>query len=211
MTRFILFISILLTIPVFSQDKKAKAVLDKLGEKYESFKTVEVQITMTLEFPERGEETSDIEIIQSGSKFVYHSPEQDMYCNGKDLWLYLKDRNEVQINNYDDADDSGMITPLDLLEEYRTGYYKYRHLGTEENLTQVELVPTDEWDDYAKIQLTINRKTNILKRILAIGKDGSRITLRIDNLTPNKKFKDQIFSFDIDKHEGIVVEDLRID
>ena len=211
MGRIVVFLCCLLSLPLWGQDKKAKNILDKLGQKYDSYKTVEVDLEMTLEFPGRETETSQVKIIQHGEKFVYISPSQEMYCDGKDVWLYLVDRNEVQINNLDESADGDIITPVDLLSEYRTGYFKYRLVSSDKQNSLIELVPTDEWDDYSKYSLTIDKKSTALKKILAIGKDGSRILFEIEKLVSNKNYTDDQFRFDVDGHKDVTIEDLRID
>jgi hypothetical protein len=42
-------------------------------------------------------------------------------------------------------------------------------------------------------------------------KDGSRYTLKVNEIKPNKNYGPETFVFDASKYPGIHVEDLRID
>lgn len=57
--------------------------------------------------------------------------------------------------------------------------------------------------------MEVDKKTNEVANIKAFGKDGSRFTLQVNQLTPNKNYDAAYFAFDKSKYPGYHVEDLR--
>lgn len=45
---------------------------------------------------------------------------QEIYCDGKTMWTYLKDANEVQISNYNPK--SSDINPSEIFTVYEKGF-----------------------------------------------------------------------------------------
>ncbi len=215
------------TITVFGQSKntystsadadpKAKATLDKLRKKYESFNSLEATFTLTIEVPEQPEEIQQGTLAQKGDKYRLELNDQHVYSDGQSLWLYLKNNNEVQINNVDETSEEGeILSPKDMLKIYEKENYTYAltKAFTENGrlVEQIEFKPLDEYSEYAKLRLTVDKKNNDIARIKVFSKDGSRYTLEMTSLTPNKNFQDSYFVFNPDNFPGIYVEDLRID
>jgi len=111
--------------PLHAQNKSAKKVLDRLSEKYEAYQSFEITFDLEILYPERAPNKQKAQIIQADQRFKFISEEQDIIGDGEDVYLFLKDRNEVQINDFDDDDELGLMTPKDLLKEYDSGRFEY--------------------------------------------------------------------------------------
>ena len=209
--KYLLLLICMMSSILQGQDSAAKSILDKVSNKYDNYSSVEIDLSMTVHYPDHEETNQEVKIFQQGKKFLYRTTDQHMYCDGDDIWLYLVDRNEVQINDYDPDEAGGMITPHDLLRQYKSGMYEYQMVSDSKTKSIVEFKSTDEFDDYSKFRLTIDPKKNDLTIIEAFGKDGSRVYLKVLGLTPNQDLAAAIFDFDPTKYENILIEDLRID
>ncbi len=196
-------------------DPAAKAVLEKLRSKYENFKSIEADFTLSIEIPEEPVEEQDGSIIQQDEKYYLKLSSQEIYCDGKDLWLFLRNNNEVQINNVDEMDNGEVLSPNDLLRIYEKEEYVYALMNEfSENgqiFQQIEFKPLDQNSEYSKMRLTVNKSQNDISQIKVFSKDGSRYTLTINALSPNKSYAASQFVFDKTKYPGVIVEDLRID
>jgi outer membrane lipoprotein-sorting protein len=77
-------------------------------------------------------------------------------------------------------------------------------------LAQIEFKPVDKKSEYAKIRVSINKKTNLIDSIKAFSKDGSRYTFSITRHKPQASFGAGYFKFDAAKYPRVKVEDLRM-
>ncbi len=212
-----LFVNISFAQVAETSDPAAKAILEKLRNKYEAYKTVEADFDLTIEIPEEDKEIQTGNLAQDGEKYRLKLDNQAIYSDGKTLWLYLKNNNEVQINNVEDFEDEeeDFLSPKDLLRIYEKEDFIYglTNEGYEKGvlIQQIEFKPIDKDSEYAKMRLTIDKKKNQIMRIKAFAVDGARYTMDVKKFKPNLAYKSTDFVFNEKKYPGIHVEDLRID
>ena len=212
MRYFFLVVLCGFSICLFGQNKKAKKLLDKVSTWYTSAESVEVKFDMFVTYPDEEALQYPSEVIQKGKKFLFRNSEQEYYGNGEDIWIYIREQNEVQINDFDeDESEDYFITPLDLLQQYKSGEYKYDLVGESRTNSEIEFVPKDEFSDYAKFKIVIAKKDTTIERIIAFGKDGSQVAIQINEITRDGSYDDALFEFDPSKYPGVRVEDLRLD
>ena len=196
-------------------DPEAKAVLQKVKTKYDAYRTLEINFTLILEFPEEPVEEQTGRLIQSGDKYRLESQFQDIISDGKTAWLYLKNNKEVQINNVETDEESGFQTPRDFLRVYESKDHVYaltnQMVENGRQVQQIEFKPLDDDAEYSKMRLTIDKNNHSIKRIKVFSQDGSRYTIRVDKLTPNKSYPASTFSWAKAECPDCYVEDLRID
>jgi outer membrane lipoprotein carrier protein len=197
-------------------DPKAKKILDALKKEYNSYKSLEVAFELEIELPGKGKEIQKGKLIQSGKKFMAALTDQDIYCDGKTVWLHLKSNKEVQINNFEEnASNEMMMSPSEMLRLYESGKYAYAITGNAvengTNVTLIEFKPLDKKSQYSKLRLSVDTKKNKTISMKVFSKDGSRYTLLVKSILPNKAYTSDVFVYNPKKHPGVRVEDLRID
>lgn len=196
-------------------DPKAKAILDKLKKTLDSYSSVEMKFTLTLELPKQSPEIQKGVLIQSGKKFQVKMDQQEVYCDGKTTWIYLKKNKQVQVTDYDEKGGGSFLSPKQLLNMYETGNYVYAIIEerTEKgaSVADIEFKPLDLKSEFAKMRLTVNKTENKVVSLRVFSKDGSRYTLQLDALQQNKKYNPSVFVFNQKAYPGVRVEDLRID
>jgi len=194
-------------------DQEAERILQQLRKTYDSYTSMEADFTLEIKLPDQTEVQKG-KIIQKGDKYRLTLKDQLIISNGSTLWFYLKDNNEVQVNDVDEEEDE-ILSPAGLLRVYDRKDFVSRlaNEGIEdgETVRQIEFKPLDRDSEYSKMRITVSRNSDAIKRIMVFSKDGSRYTLTIDNLTPNKTYSDDTFSFDEADYPKVRVEDLRID
>jgi outer membrane lipoprotein-sorting protein len=196
-------------------DPKAKAVLEKMRKKYETYKSLEAEFTLTIEFPEQPIKNQKGKLVQQNEKYRLTLPDQTLVCDGKSTWLYLVKNKEVQINNFEkESTPGGISSPQDLFKAYAWNQYIYVLSGefTENGklVQQIEFKPTDKKSEYTKIRLTLDKKTTNVISIKTFSKDGSRYTLNVTKLSPNVSVAASVFQFSKNECPSCHFEDLRI-
>lgn len=196
-------------------DPAAKAVLEKVKVKYEAYKAIEATFTLTIEIPDQPKEEQAGKLVQQGDKYRLELASQHLICDGKSVWLYLKQNKEVQINTFDPDEDSGFLSPKDLLRIYEREDFVYV-LSNEYSeggkiLQDIEFKPLDASSEYSKMRLTVDKATSQIKRIKAFSKDGSRYGLTVGAFKTNLTYPASMFTWTKAECPDCYVEDLRID
>lgn len=198
-------------------DPEATRILDKVSAKYEAYKSLEAIFTLKIEIPEEPADVQKGKLMQEGEKYHVDLQEMAMICDGvENFWVHNKRNEEVQLNDIPEDDESDdMLAPQEFYNFYKSGKYVYALTNAivEEGkpLLQIEFKPLSDESEYFKIRMTIEKKTNIVKRVKVFAKDGSKYTLDIEKVTPNKKFAATNFVFNKKKYPNVDIEDLKLD
>jgi len=223
------FLVVCLSANVFSQeeanqfvnagdsDPAAIKILDELKAKYESFESLEMDFSIIIDLPEEDEDIIQKgKLAQSGDKFRLDMEDKSVISNGALLWFYLKNNNEVQINDAsileEDTDD--LFSPNNLMKLYQSDDFifvlsqEYNEGG--KSFIQIECKPIAKDNEFSKMRMTIDKKKKELVSVKAFSKDGSRYTFKCEELVYDKSFDASHFNFDPAAFPDIYVEDLRI-
>ncbi len=196
-------------------DPKAKSILDKLKKEFAGYKSMEVSFEMELELPNQPAEKQNGSLIQDGNKYVVKMKDQEIYADGKTVWIYLKKNKEVQISNFEESTTSEFLSPKQMMTLYEKVDYVYsiieeRKVGSE-TFTDIEFKPLSKKSDIAKLRLTVDKKANKMVSLRVFSRDGSRYLLKLNSITPNKKYEPSLFSLNTKALKGVHIEDLRMD
>ena len=102
-------------------DTKAKTILDGVSTKMKLYTTMKIEFTYTMENIKTNVNESKTGIIQiKGNKYRLEIGGQIVFCDSKTVWTYLKDENEVNINNVSTQEDA--INPATILNNYVTNF-----------------------------------------------------------------------------------------
>ena len=219
---------ILITNVSFAQkgaekDATAKAILNKVSEKYRAYEVVKTDFDFTLDNPQAGvKETQSGTLIAKSKankfKVTIYSPEtsakpeiaQEILSDGKTQWTYLKKDNEVQINNVDNSGEG--LNPAQVFTIYEHGY-KYIYNGETKiggkTYQEIDLTPEDIKKSFFKVRLEIDKVKKQIYSALIFDKNGNKYTYTLRSFVPNIQVPDNTFSFDPKMHKGVEVVDLR--
>jgi len=222
---FLLSILTLLSVTCsFAQkDASAKAILNKVSEKYRTYDVVKTDFDFMLDNPQAGvKETQSGTLIAKSKankfKVTLYSPEasakatveEEIISDGKTQWTYLKKDNEVQVNN---ADNSGEgLNPAQVFTIYEHGY-KYIYTGDKtisgKVYQEIDLTPEDISKSFFKVRLLIDKVKKQIYSALIFDKNGNRYTYTLKSFVPNIQVPENTFAFDAKAHKGVEVVDLR--
>jgi outer membrane lipoprotein carrier protein len=196
-------------------DPEAKAVLEKMRKKYEAYSTLEADFSLEIEVPQQPSQTQKGTLTQQAEKYRLKFNDRTMVSDGKSVWLHIPKNKQVQINDVDeDGGDGGISSPQDLLKAYAWKDYVYAITNEfSENgriVQQIEFKPISKANDYSKVRLSLDKKTLEILSIKSFGKDGSRYTLTVNKLTPNKTVPASTFTFTKSECPDCKFEDIRL-
>ena len=217
--KLILILSLGLgTFSLFAQeetvDPKAKAILESLDKKTKTYKTIKAEFTLTLSGKDG--KAPDIQkgtLWVKGSKYKLDIKNQTVFCDSSTTWTYLKDANEVQINNVDPNSDKGNISPTTIFNFYEKGFKS--HFDKEGKIgnvisEEIYLYPRHpEKEKFHTMILFIDKLKNEVIKVKVMMKDGSSQVYTIDKFVTNNDIPDSDFKFNAKDYPGVDVEDLR--
>ena len=215
MLKKIIYLFLLTSYSVFAQDQdpKAKVILDDVSKTTKAYKTITAEYSLIFTNKEKKQTDKQSGKIQlKTTKFKLEIPGNTIVCDGKTVWTYNKDAQEVTIKNFEPNTEDGLdITNIFTL--YEKGFkYKYDKEEKVNNvsLSVINLYPSNkpEKKKYHTIKLYVDKSKKQIKLIKLMMKDGSMQTYELKSITPNKEIPDSQFIFDTKgfKPEQIVDE-----
>ena len=193
------------------RDPKALEVLDAMSEKYQNIDAFSAKLVYKLENPsERLNETFRGEIMVMGDMYRLKIGEQEIINNGTTIWTYLREVNEVNVDNYYPEDDP--MAPARIYTIYRDGY-KYAYVEQKKqkgNLVEViDLEPENKDEPFYKIRLTISKEDKTLLNYKVFDKNGNRYLWSVSDFDPNLKLTASHFEFNAGDYKDVEIIDLR--
>ncbi|HNQ13343.1 MAG TPA: outer membrane lipoprotein carrier protein LolA [Bacteroidia bacterium] len=194
------------------RDQKADEILNGVSEKFRSLKALKANFKIIVEnTKDKSTDTQSGIIVIKGSKYKLTMSDQEIICDGKNVWTYLKDANEVQVNE-NISDQNNTLSPTNIFTIYEKGF-KSKYMGEKNQsgkfIQLVELVPVDTKKSYFKIQLQINKSEKMLVYAKIFDRSGRNIIYNVDRLYQNQDTPDQLFTFNKSAYPGVEVIDLR--
>jgi len=200
------------TTVVFGQnDLRSQTILKKLSKNYRTYKTIQADVAFTIDNKKENiKENQKGRVIMKGDKFRLELGEQTLISDGKTLWAYLKEMNEVTISPFEPTE--GELSPTNLFTIYEKGFESY-YVGEtnrgKNKLHNIDIVPTDKKKSFFKIRLVIDRQKEQIAQAIVFDKNGTLYTYDINNFVTNVPVADTQFGFDKSKYPGVEVVDLR--
>jgi len=204
----LLFTIVLLSQGAVAQyDPEAKAVLDAMSAKYKKVAAFSASFSQKIENQSAGiDESMEGKITVKGEKFKLEILETEIYNDGKEVWVYSPELEEVTVSINDPSEAE--ITPGNVYDLYKKGF-KYALLSVMGNGSRViELDPESRDKSYHKIRMIIDA-TNALKSFTVFEKTGNRYLYTVTNFKPLSSLSDSFFVFDTKKYPNVEVVDFR--
>lgn len=202
------------TTVIAQQDPKAKEILDKVTQTTQAYKSIEASFSFEMENKEqRVKESNNGSIILKGNKYKVHLNELgvEVYSDGKNIWTYMAEANEVSISEFS-SDNDELMDPSKVFTIYQNGF-NYKFIGEEtvngKNNYVIDLFPQEKNSNYSHIKVHIDKAKMLICSAQMKGKDGNTYTVSVDQFKTDKPYNDSFFVFDPSKHPKIEVIDMR--
>lgn len=130
---------------------------------------------------------------------------QQIISDGKTLWTYLIDDEEVMVSN--PTDDDNIITPIKMLTAYDKDYTIKYGKSNEKGIKVVEM--SNPKGEFSKVTLKINEaKLEIVSATIS-NRSGDAFTIKIKKTVFDQDLDAKFFTFDEKAHPKVDVIDMR--
>lgn len=211
MNKILTFLFVLLTTLAFSQakDTKATQLLDEVSRKTKSHKSIKADFSYTMENKQaKINEVKTGSLLISGEKYRLTAAGQTVICNGTTIWTYIKESNEVQINDVDSKEDA--LTPSRLLSSY--GNYKSKIIKEKSQadpaVESIELIP-NVIKNFTRVILVVDKNKKQVKSFIMFDKSGNTFTYKVTNYLTDIPVSGTDFAFEASKFPGVEIIDMR--
>ena len=206
-TSVILILLIALTGFSQGKDPKAIALLEEVSAKAKACKSIKVDFAFVMENAKaKINEEKTGTLLVSGDKYKMTAAGQTVICDGKTIWTYIKESNEVQVNSLDAKDDA--LTPSKLLTSYNSNYKSKIIKSQDPAIESVELIPTSG-KNFTKAILGIDKARKQVASFKIFDKSGNTFTYKIKTYQTDQPVSNVDFNFDTKKFPGVEVIDMR--
>ena len=193
-------------------DPAAKEILDAVSAKFKTFSSVKAGFSYKVE-DAKGKTMSSKNgtVWMKGNKYRVSFGGQEIFSDGKTVWNYDKNANEVTIN---DVDVSGnTLTPQKLFTDFYDKDFLYilngeKKAGTK-TLQEIEMTPTDKGKPFHKVYLQVDKAAKTIYSTKVLENGGNRYTYTVSSMKTNSPVADNQFLFDKKKYPGVEEVDLR--
>jgi len=195
---------------LIAQDATANKILGTVSATYQTYKSIKAGFSITINNTQtKSKIKQNGTLYLKGKKFRINLSDQEIYCDGKTMWTYFKEENEVQITKYDaNAQD---INPSEIFTIYQKGFtskYVGEAIVSGKTIQKIELTPTNKSKPYFKVKLDIDKASHKVNNMTVMNKNGVNATYSVTSFQSNLTMNDTFFKFDEKNKPGVVVIDL---
>lgn len=193
-------------------DATAKALLAKVSQKYNTYKTIQANFSLDIKQANGGSHADGgtIYLDKSNNKYHVSTKNQVLISDSKTQWNIMKAEKEVEVS--ETSNSTNEINPTNIFSFYTTGF-KYAMANTEKakglTFSVVELSPVDSKKNYSKIKLRINKANNLIYDTTIFDKSGNRYIYTLGSQEGNKALSANLFTFNKNDYKGFDIVDLR--
>ena len=206
----LLLLSIFSSSILFAQSKDAESILQELSSKTNAYKNIKVSFAYKMSNQSAGiDEVTNGTLLISGDKYNLNIAGQVIISDGKIIWTYIPDSEEVQINEKDE--ESG-FSPSKLLSSYSDDYSAKLQDETTKNgqkQYQLKLKPKDKDSNYDYVILLIDKDKMQLSDFIIYDFDDNIFSYEIKQFITDTDLSADNFEFDTAKYPNVEVIDMR--
>ncbi len=207
--QIVLIIGITIAGSLFAQDA-SQEILKELADKTNAAQNIKVGFSYTMDNKDADiHEVTEGSLIVSGDQYILKIAGQEIICNGKTIWTYIPDADEVQINEVD-AEES--FSPTKLLSSYSDDYNASLEKELKENNRTyylLKLKPKKEDGGFDYVHLKIDKEKMQLSSFVLYDFDQNVFSYKILEYLTNVALDANAFSFDASKYPDVDIIDMR--
>ncbi|MBO4564222.1 MAG: hypothetical protein J5720_02160 [Bacteroidaceae bacterium] len=189
------------TLALVANAQAAKSVLDKASSEFRKCPSVNVTFEVAI-----GGDVDSGTILLQGNKFRTQLTNTITWFDGKTMWSYVKDNEEVNVTEPKPSQVAKM-NPYAFIDMYRSGYDIAFGVNTHDYF-EVVLTATNEKNSIKKAVIRIDRFSYQPKYIL-MGGSKADIEIKVTSYKKGKKQADTVFKFNKKKYPSAEIIDLR--
>ena len=183
------------------QDAQAKAVLDKMSTKVKGMSSMKANFTL-IATDAKGKTIMNQKgtLQMKGDKYKVALPKQEIICDSKTMWTYMKDNHEVQIVSYNESEVQ--ISPKKLFPTSYASDYNYTYAGQKnvkgKNVDIIYMTPKLK-KNFKSVTLLVDKAGNLVSGSVEES-NGGYYTFNLNGMQANAADSDAIYTFDKSKY-----------
>ena len=139
-----------------------------------------------------------------GEAYKIEMTDQQTISDGKTIWLYLVEDEEVMVSNASEGTDN---TPLKVLTSLDESYAATLTNINAQGVATIEMA--NPKGQYKRVILKVDIKKQELNRADIYMEDGSKFIINVEKMKYDQPLDDKFFTFDTKKHPKVDVIDMR--
>ena len=195
---------LLLATLVVSAQNNAEAIVRLMVNQMKSHKNVEMSYKYQVVADGKTTDPQQGKAWLQGEAYKVEMAEQQTISDGKTIWTYLVDDEEVMISNAADGVDN---TPLKLLTSLDENYAATLTGIDEKGNATIELA--NPQGQYRRVTLKANANKMEIKSLDIFIEDGTKLVITVDDMKFDQELGEKFFTFDRKKHPRVDIIDLR--
>lgn len=202
--NIIAYLFLLFATQAVTAQTNAEALVRLMVNQMKSHKNVELDYKYQVSSEGLSTEAQQGKAWLQGEAYKVEMVEQQIISDGKSIWTYLVDEEEVMISNATEGEDN---TPLKLLTSLDENYAAtLTGLDAKGNAT-IELA--NPKGKYRRISLRANPNNLAINGMDVYMEDSTKLILTVDEMKFDQELDDKFFTFDTKKHPNVDVIDMR--
>lgn len=192
-------------------DPKADKLVKRARDKFYSFPDFSANIAFSLENKALKEKQPAKSGYVKIKKNKYHVifPDQELFCDGKTVWVYLKTNNEVNISDFDPNESLNIDKVFALYDKGMKSRLDNAETIGGVSTQKISLFPNNNKTEYTRVEVWINATTDLVHRFKLVNKNGTTYQYDLSAIKTNTLIPDSEFVFEAQKYPKVNIVDLR--
>ena len=187
-----------------SAQNNADALIRLMVNQMKSHKNVEMTYKYQISSEGLTTEVQQGKAWLQGEAYKVEMVEQQMISDGKTIWTYLVDDEEVMVSDAKEGEDN---TPLKLLTSLDENYAATLTGMDAQGVATIELA--NPKGQYRRVTLRANANKMEIKSLDVYMEDGTKLIVTVDEMKFDQELGEKFFTFDPKKHPNVDVIDMR--
>jgi outer membrane lipoprotein-sorting protein len=206
----IIIVLIFTIIGSVNAQNSGQKILNDLADKTNSYKSIKVGfIYKMVNVSSNINEQTEGSLLVAGNKYNLKIAGQEIVSDGKTIWTYIADANEVQINEVDEEES---FSPTKLLSSYSDDYTAELEKEINENgraLYLLKLKPKVKNSGFDYVHLKIDKAKLQVVAFILYDFEKNVFSYLIKEYLTDVALDAKAFSFDTTKYKGVDIIDMR--
>ena len=203
--NIIVCIALVFAAQAVSAQNNAEKILRVMVDQMRSHKNVEMVFNYQISPDGKtlGESEKGHAWLQ-GEAYKIEMTDQQTISDGKTIWSYLIDDEEVMVSNASEGTDN---TPLKLLTSLDESYVATLSGIDAKGIATIELA--NPKGQYKRVTMKVDTKKTELKSADIYLEDGNKFIIKVEEMKYDQKLDNKFFTFEEAKHPEVDVIDMR--
>jgi len=201
-----ILVALLINNSIYSQkSQEAKALLDEVAQKVESYTNVFIEFNHKLDNANAGVHQETIgSVTLKGNLYHLNYMGTEQIFDGKKIYLIIHEDEEVIIQK-PSKNKEETLTPSKVFSFYKNGYtFQMGDLKTIKGvqIQYVKLTPIDSNSEMISVLVGVDVKSKHIYNVIETGKNKTITTLEVRTFKTNQPISEKLFIFDTEKYRN---------